>query len=129
MAQIELADVFVEMTDPLLDDFDVIDPLHVLTERCVQLLGIAAAGLLLIDVLTEQPRTTLKQPHPHRTGQKGTGRTPASGHTQSLHVASPQRPKKQPSPVRTRPGRHRRIRGCARHGHLAGELSDLAGAR
>jgi GAF domain-containing protein len=49
MAEIELADVFVEMADTLVDDFDVIDFLHVLTERCVQLLGISAAGLLLTD--------------------------------------------------------------------------------
>jgi GAF domain-containing protein len=49
MAEIALADVFVEMADTLVDDFDVIDFLHVLTERCVQLLGISAAGLLLTD--------------------------------------------------------------------------------
>jgi GAF domain-containing protein len=49
MAEIQLADVFVEMADTLVDDFDVMDFLHVLTERCVQLLGISAAGLLLTD--------------------------------------------------------------------------------
>jgi GAF domain-containing protein len=49
MAEIALADVFVEMADTLVDDFDVMDFLHVLTERCVQLLGISAAGLLLTD--------------------------------------------------------------------------------
>jgi GAF domain-containing protein len=49
MGEIKLADVFVEMADTLVDDFDVIDFLHVLTERCVQLLGISAAGLLLTD--------------------------------------------------------------------------------
>jgi GAF domain-containing protein len=49
MADVELADVFVEMADTLVDDFDVIDFLHVLTERCVQLLGVSAAGLLLTD--------------------------------------------------------------------------------
>jgi GAF domain-containing protein len=49
MAEVQLADVFVEMADTLVDDFDVIDFLHVLTERCVQLLGISAAGLLLTD--------------------------------------------------------------------------------
>ena len=45
MAEVELADVFVEMADTLVDDFDVIEFLHVLTERCVQLLGVSAAGL------------------------------------------------------------------------------------
>jgi transcriptional regulator with GAF, ATPase, and Fis domain len=49
MAEVQLADVFVEMADTLVDDFDVIDFLHVLTERCVHLLGVAAAGLLLTD--------------------------------------------------------------------------------
>jgi GAF domain-containing protein len=49
MAEIQLADVVVEMADTLVDDFDVIDFLHVLTERCVQLLGVSAAGLLLTD--------------------------------------------------------------------------------
>src|SRR5258706_13404299 len=49
MAEIQLADVFVEMADTLVDDFDVIDFLDVLTERCVQLLGVSAAGILLTD--------------------------------------------------------------------------------
>src|SRR5512142_2495989 len=49
MAEIQLADVFVEMADTLVDDFDVIDFLQLLTERCVQLLGVSAAGLLLAD--------------------------------------------------------------------------------
>ncbi|MFL6073834.1 MAG: GAF and ANTAR domain-containing protein [Mycobacteriales bacterium] len=49
MAEVQLANVFVELADTLVDDFDVVDFLHVLTERCVQLLGISAAGLLLTD--------------------------------------------------------------------------------
>ncbi|MEV0425493.1 GAF and ANTAR domain-containing protein [Micromonospora sp. NPDC050495] len=49
MAEPQLADVFVEMADTLVDDFDVIEFLHVLTERCVDLLGVSAAGLLLTD--------------------------------------------------------------------------------
>jgi GAF domain-containing protein len=49
MTDVQLADVFVEMADTLVDDFDMIDFLHVLTERCVQLLGVSAAGLLLTD--------------------------------------------------------------------------------
>ncbi|MFC4021537.1 GAF and ANTAR domain-containing protein [Micromonospora sp. GCM10011542] len=49
MAEIQLSDVFVEMADTLVDDFDVIEFLHVLTERCVQLLGVSAVGLLLTD--------------------------------------------------------------------------------
>lgn len=49
MTEVQLGDVFVEMADTLVDDFDVIDFLHLLTERCVQLLGVSAAGLLLTD--------------------------------------------------------------------------------
>ena len=49
IAQARLADVFVEMADTLVDDFDVIEFLHVLAGRCVELLGVSAAGLLLTD--------------------------------------------------------------------------------
>ena len=49
MAQPRLADVFVEMADTLVDDFDLLDFLHTMTERCVQLLAVDAAGLLLTD--------------------------------------------------------------------------------
>src|ERR1043166_6447731 len=50
MGEVQLADVFVEMADTLVVDFGVIDFLHVLAERCVQLLGVSAAGLLLTDL-------------------------------------------------------------------------------
>ena len=40
-----LAQVFVELADTLVAQFDVIDFLHSLTERCVELLGVDAAGL------------------------------------------------------------------------------------
>ena len=49
MAQVQLTDVFVEMADTLVADFDLIDFLHQLTERCVQLLDVSAVGLLLTD--------------------------------------------------------------------------------
>jgi transcriptional regulator with GAF, ATPase, and Fis domain len=39
----------VSLVDSLLDDFDVVDLLTELTERCVQLLDVASAGLLLTD--------------------------------------------------------------------------------
>jgi GAF domain-containing protein len=45
----ELAEVFVELADTLVTDFDVIEFLHRLTERCVRLLGVEAAGILLTD--------------------------------------------------------------------------------
>lgn len=40
---------FVELVNALVDDFDVIDVLTVLTARCVELLSTAAAGILLAD--------------------------------------------------------------------------------
>lgn len=49
MTEVRLTDVFVEMADTLVDDFDVIDLMHLLTERCVQILGVSAAGLMLTD--------------------------------------------------------------------------------
>jgi transcriptional regulator with GAF, ATPase, and Fis domain len=49
MAELHVADVFVELADTLVDDFDVMDFLHVLTERSVTILGVSAAGLLLAD--------------------------------------------------------------------------------
>ena len=44
-----LSATFVELTDTLVAGFDVIDFLHVLTDRSVQLLDVSAAGLLLAD--------------------------------------------------------------------------------
>ena len=45
----KLAETFVELADSLVDDFDVFDLLNVLVERCVDLLGVAAAGLMFAD--------------------------------------------------------------------------------
>ena len=45
----QLVDAFVEAADTLVDDFDVIEFLHTLAERCVQLLKVDAAGLMLAD--------------------------------------------------------------------------------
>ena len=44
-----LSATFVELTDTMVADFDVIDFLHVLTDRSAQLLDVSAAGLLLAD--------------------------------------------------------------------------------
>jgi transcriptional regulator with GAF, ATPase, and Fis domain len=44
-----LAETFVELTDTMVADFDVIDFLQILTDRSVQLLDVSAAGLLLAD--------------------------------------------------------------------------------
>src|SRR5258707_4948684 len=44
-----LSETFVELTDTMITDFDVIDFLHVLTSRSAELLDVSAAGLLLAD--------------------------------------------------------------------------------
>ncbi|GGK43576.1 transcriptional regulator [Pilimelia terevasa] len=49
MSEHRLAEVFVELADTLVADFDLIDFLHRLTVRCAGLLDVAAAGLLLAD--------------------------------------------------------------------------------
>lgn len=50
MAREELiGKTFVELADTLVDDYDVIDFLHLLAERCVQLLGVTEAGVVLFD--------------------------------------------------------------------------------
>ncbi|HET9138221.1 GAF and ANTAR domain-containing protein [Actinophytocola sp.] len=42
-------DAFVVLTDTLVADFDVLDFLELLANRCVEVLGVRAAGLLLAD--------------------------------------------------------------------------------
>jgi len=44
-----LSDTFVELADTMVADFDVIDFLHLLTDRSVALLAAAAAGVVLAD--------------------------------------------------------------------------------
>ena len=44
-----LAAAFVEVADTLVADFDVVDFLHGLADRCVRLLAVDAAGLMLAD--------------------------------------------------------------------------------
>lgn len=44
-------DAVVSLVDTLLDDFDVVELLTELTERCAELLDVAAAGFLLADPL------------------------------------------------------------------------------
>ena len=44
-----LSDTFVELADTMVADFDVIDFLHLLTDRSVLLLAAGAAGVVLAD--------------------------------------------------------------------------------
>ncbi len=45
----QLAETFVELADTLVAEFDLIEFLQMLVERCVELLDVTAAGLLLAD--------------------------------------------------------------------------------
>ena len=44
-----IADTFVELADTLVDDFDIIDFLHLLAVRSVEVLDATAAGIMLAD--------------------------------------------------------------------------------
>jgi transcriptional regulator with GAF, ATPase, and Fis domain len=44
-----LSDTFVDLADTMIADFDVIDFLHMLTDRSIQLFAASAAGVLLAD--------------------------------------------------------------------------------
>jgi GAF domain-containing protein len=44
-----LAEVFVEVADTLVDDFDLIEFLQMITSRTAELIGVPAVGLLLAD--------------------------------------------------------------------------------
>lgn len=49
--EVRVLDAVVTLVDSLLDDFDVVDLLTELTQRCAELLDVAAVGLLLADPL------------------------------------------------------------------------------
>ncbi len=50
----------VEMADTLVGDYDIVDLLTVLTDRCVTLLGVSAAGVMLASpVMLSAPEGTL----------------------------------------------------------------------
>lgn len=49
MSEHRVAQTFLELADTLVERFDGIEFLHDLAERCVELLGVAAAGILVAD--------------------------------------------------------------------------------
>lgn len=46
----EVVKAFIDLSDRLVEDFDIVEVTTQLTEDCAKLLGVAAAGLLLADV-------------------------------------------------------------------------------
>src|SRR3978361_309894 len=44
-----LAETFVELADTLVESFDTVDFMQLLTDRCVELLAADAAGVLMAD--------------------------------------------------------------------------------
>jgi GAF domain-containing protein len=47
--EVLLARTFVEIVDTLVDDFDVVDLLTIVADRCVEVLEVSAAGLMLLS--------------------------------------------------------------------------------
>lgn len=45
----EVVDTFLALTDTLVHDFDALDMLTMLAERCIALLDVSAAGIILVD--------------------------------------------------------------------------------
>jgi len=44
-------EVFIELSDTLVDDFDIIEFLDRLAARCSELLGVSACGILLLMIV------------------------------------------------------------------------------
>jgi hypothetical protein len=92
-----LAQTFVELADTLVAGFDLMEFLHTLTERCVELLDVDAAGLLLADgrgalrlvaASTEQARVAeLFQIQNDEGPLRGTAS--AAGRLSSLAISAP----------------------------------------
>ena len=87
-----LSGTFVELADTLVADFDIIDFLHMLTDRSVALLAASAAGVVLAD-----PRGELRV---------AAASSEAGGHGRA--VPDPERPGTVPGLLPQRPLRHRR---------------------
>ena len=47
---------FLQLADTLVDDFDIIDLLTILADRCLELVDADAAGILLVDTDGNLPR-------------------------------------------------------------------------
>ena len=63
--EIRIGQVFVELTDTLTDDFDVVELMYQLTDACLELLEVDMAGLILVD-RHGRPRLAVSSPETMR---------------------------------------------------------------
>jgi len=73
-----MAQVFVELADTLVETFDVVDFLQMLTERCVELLDADASGLMLADQRGHRQRKSSTATWQWRTSGGRSSRPPRS---------------------------------------------------
>ncbi|MGW8377655.1 GAF and ANTAR domain-containing protein [Streptomyces sp. ODS28] len=88
-----LADTFVLLSDTLVRDFDLVDFFQTLTDRCVELLDIAAAGLFLARPADDGLRPCAWTPPTARTGALMTVAVDGSPATDCFRTATPLTPR------------------------------------
>ena len=84
--EVLLARALVELADTLVADFDVVELLTRLADRCVEVLGVGAAGLMLAG-----PRRAAGHGFLQR-GHAGIGALRAAGQRRTLPGLLPKRP-------------------------------------